>query len=132
MCYSLNNVALLLHCYLYIFYHSFRKAFECCLLLYANGYLVGVHIFVKHFLYSFHIVDDMQKCVYTCVVECFAFNQLKLCRKIFYFNKMKIDLNSFYSNEKLYIRFKKFSIVLEAAKNNPGKMKFSISSALGL
>lgn len=70
-----------------------------------------------------------------CRVLCFQ--SIKTMPKDIFFNKMKIDLNSFYSNEKLYIRFKKlkkndFSIVFEASKNNPGKMKFSVSSALGL
>lgn len=88
----------LLHCYLYIL-PLIQKVFECCLLLYA-GILFVINIIVKHFLYSFHIVDA-KSCVHI-RVECFAFNQ-NMPKDIFVKdkNEMKFDLKSFYFYENI-------------------------------
>lgn len=80
-----------------IYFTTRSENFECCLLLQvcAIGYLVGINIFFKHFLYLLHIVYD-NLCVHM-RVECFAFNQNYAER--YFFNKIKIGLKSFYFYE---------------------------------
>lgn len=70
------------------------------LFIFNAGILFVINIIVKHFLYSFHIVDA-KSCVHM-RVKCFAFNQ-NMPKDIFVKdkNEMKIDLKSFYFYENI-------------------------------